>query len=58
MRNLNRQFGAGHTGNAAGRHKDEDKIADLELGYLSQVLDTLGELARNSKNESIRATAT
>ena len=35
MLNLNRQFGAGRTGNAAGRHKDEHKIADLELGYLS-----------------------
>ena len=35
MRNLNRQFGAGHTGNAAGGHKDEHKIAVLELGYLS-----------------------
>jgi hypothetical protein len=57
MRNNLGQFISGHSGNAGGRPKDENKVADLARSYTTEAIDTLVALMRTGKDERVRGTA-
>ena len=51
------QFAPGQAGNPGGRRKDEHRVAELASCYTLEAIDTLVELKREGKDESMRGTA-
>ena len=51
------RFKVGHSGNAGGRPRDENKVAELACSYTTEAIDTLVELMRNGKDDRVRGIA-
>ena len=57
MRNSSGQFLKGHSGNAGGRPRDDNKVAELARSYTTEAIDTLVDLMRHGKDDRVRGTA-
>ena len=51
------QFVPGQSGNPGGRPRDEHRVAELARSYTAEAIDTLVELMRHGKDESVRVPA-
>ena len=51
------RFRAGHSGNAGGRPRDENKVAELARSHTTEAIDTLVDLMRHGKDDRVRGTA-
>ena len=57
VRDSSGRFRVGHSGNAGGRPRDEQKVAELARSYTTEAIDTLVDLMRHGKDDRVRGTA-
>jgi len=57
MRDKSGRFVKGYSGNAGGRPKDENNIAELARSYSTEAIDTLVDIMRSAKDDRVRGTA-
>ena len=57
VRDSSGRFVAGQSGNAGGRPRDENKVAELARSYTKEAIDTLVDLMRHGKDDRVRGTA-